>query len=311
MDKESSIYIAGHRGLVGSALLRRLQQQGYSNLIVANSKELDLRRQLNVERFFIKNRPEIVFLVAAKVGGIKANISRPADFIYDNLMIQSNIIHAAHTHGVNKLLFVSSSCSYPRLSPQPMKEDYLLAGKPEPTNEGYAIAKIAGMKMVEAYNRQHGASFFSLIFPNIYGPNDNFDPDTSHVISALIRKMYEAKIKKADTVEIWGTGKAKREFLYVDDVSDACLFFIDKCQGVDFLNIGSGSDVSIKELALIIKEGVDFDGNLVFDPEKPDGMPQKLLDVAKMNDFGWKPRTSLKEGIRITLEWYITSYQGR
>lgn len=308
MEKNSKVYIAGHRGLVGSALLRHLKEKGYINTVIRTSKELDLRRQADVEIFFQKERPEYVFLVAAKVGGIAANINNPADFIYDNLLIQSNIIHSAFKTNIRKLLFVSSSCSYPRLCNQPMKEEYILSGKPEPTNEYYAIAKICGMKMIEAYYKQHGSAFFSLIFPNIYGIGDNFDLGSSHVISALIRKMYEAKIKGLPSVKIWGTGSAKREFLYVDDVADACIFFMRNLNGGEILNIGAGTDISIKDLAYLIKNVVGYDGKLFFDTNRPDGMPQKFLDVTNMQRYCWAPMFSLEEGIQKTFQWFVQNY---
>ena len=310
MNKDSKIYVAGHRGLVGSAIARMLGRQGYKNIITRAHSELDLTRQKDVEDFLKKEKPEYVFLAAARVGGILANIERPASFIYDNLIIQSNIIHSAYISGVKRLLYVSSSCSYPRLCSQPMKEDYILDGHPEPTNEYYAVAKIAGMKMVEAYSREYGLSFITLIFPNLFGPGDNFDMTSSHVIPALIRKIYEAKINSLPGIEIWGTGRARREFLYVDDVADACLYFIDKCKGGEILNVGSGNDITIKDLAGIVKEIAAYEGSLVFNTEKPDGMPRKLLDVSRMREFAWRPKISLEEGIKRTLDWYISNYHG-
>ena len=310
MNKDSKIYVAGHRGLVGSAIVRMLRYQGYKNIITRTHSDLDLTRQKDVEDFLKKKKPEYVFLAAARVGGILANIERPASFIYDNLIIQSNIIHSAYISGVKRLLYVSSSCSYPRLCSQPMKEDYILDGHPEPTNEYYAVAKIAGMKMVEAYSREYGLSFITLIFPNLFGPGDNFDMTSSHVIPALIRKIYEAKINSLPGIEIWGTGRARREFLYVDDVADACLYFIDKCKGGEILNVGSGNDITIKDLAGIVKEIAAYEGSLVFNTEKPDGMPRKLLDVSRMREFAWRPKISLEEGIKRTLYWYISNYHG-
>jgi len=309
MNRDSRIYVAGHTGMVGSAIVRKLQAKRYCNLLLRTHKELDLTRQSDVENFFTKERPEYVFLVAAKVGGIAANISNPARFIYDNLAIQSNIIHSAFKTNTRKLLFVSSSCSYPRLCNQPMKEEYILSGKPEPTNEYYAIAKICGMKMVEAYYKQYGAAFFSLIFPNIYGIGDNFNLASSHVIPALIRKMYEAKIKGLPSVEIWGTGNARREFLYVDDVAESSLFFMENLSGGEILNVGSGKDISIKDLAYLIKNVVAYDGELFFDTNKPDGMPQKLLDITSMQRYGWAPKFSLEEGIRKTFQWFVQNYR--
>lgn len=306
--KSAKIYIAGHRGLVGSALVRKLRGEGYRKLLLCTSKELDLRRQAEVEAFFQREKPEYVFLAAAKVGGILANMNAPATFFYDNLLIQSNIIQAANEWGTKKLLFVSSSCAYPRLCPQPMKEEYLLDGKPEPTNEAYALAKICGMKLIEAYRKQYGSAFFSLIFPNIYGIGDNFDLTSSHVISALIRKMYEAKIQGLPAVEVWGTGSARREFLDVDDVADACLFFMKNLEGGEILNVGAGNDVSIKELAELIKAVVGYEGSLNFNSDKPDGMPQKLLDVAKLRQSGWSANASLAVGLQKTFHWFATNY---
>jgi len=304
----AKIYIAGHRGLVGSALLKKLQEAGFSNLLVRTRKELDLRRQADVEDFFQKEKPEYVFLAAAKVGGIMANIEAPAAFFYDNMLIQSNVMHAAYKSGVKKLLFVSSSCAYPRKSLQPMKEEFLLDGKPEPTNETYALAKICGMKMAEAYHKQYGCAFFSLIFPNIYGAGDNFDLSSSHVISALIRKMYEAKNYGLVEVEIWGTGNARREFLYVDDVADACLYFLNKLDGGEMLNVGMGNDISIKELAELIKIVIGYDGNLIFNTDKPDGMPKKLLEVSKMREKDWSPKVSLEVGLQETFNWFTNNW---
>jgi len=304
----AKIYLAGHQGLVGSALLRKLQEAGYSNLLVRTSKELDLRRQADVEDFFQQQKPEYVFLAAAKVGGIMANMETPAVFFYDNILIQSNVMHTACKFGVKKLLFVSSSCAYPRHSLQPMKEEYLLDGKPEPTNETYALAKMCGMKMAEAYFKQYGCTFFSLIFPNVYGAGDNFNLSSSHVISALIRKMYEAKKNALPTVEIWGTGNARREFLYVDDVADACLYFMNKLNGGEILNVGAGNDISIKELAELIKTVIGYDGNLIYNTDKPDGMPQKLLEVSKMQESGWSPKISLEAGLQKTFHWFSNNY---
>jgi len=308
ISRFAKIYVAGHRGLVGSALLGKLQQAGYSNLLVRTSRELDLRRQADVEAFFQQEKPEYVLLAAAKVGGIMANMEAPAAFFYDNILIQSNVMHAAYKFGVKKLLYVSSSCAYPRKCLQPMKEEYLLDGKPEPTNAAYALAKICGMKMTEVYHQQYGCAFFSLIFPNIYGAGDNFDLNASHVISALIRKMYEAKINRLSAVEIWGTGNARREFLYVDDVADACLYFMNKLNGGEVINVGAGNDISIKELAEMIKNVAGYDGNLFFNADKPDGMPQKLLDPAIMRQYGWSPKDSLAEGLHKTFYWFLDHY---
>ena len=265
---------------------------------------LDLRRQADVESFFERQRPQAVILAAARVGGIWANMNNPAPFFYDNVMIQTNVIHAAWQSAAERLLFVSSSCSYPRLCPQPMREEYILTGPPEPTNEAYAIAKISGMKMIEAYHRQYGVRFFSLIFPNLYGPADNFDPRDSHVIAALIRRFHEAAAQRRPEIEIWGTGQARREFLYVDDAADACLHFIDRLSGGEAVNAGAGTDVSIGELARMIATICGYGGRLVFDTSKPDGMPQKLLDVASTARLGWKPKVGLEEGLRRTSEWF-------
>jgi GDP-L-fucose synthase len=304
MNKDSKIYVAGHAGLVGSALVLLLRAEGFLNLVFRRSKELDLRRQADVEEFFKEESPEYVFLLAAKVGGIKANIKSPATFLYDNLMIQSNVVNAAFKNSVNKLLFTSSSCSYPREAAQPMKEEYLLTGKPEPTNECYAIAKIAGIKMAEAFHREHGAAYGSVLFPNIYGPGDNFDPESSHVISALIRRITEARDNNVPSVDIWGTGKAMREFLYVDDSALACLFLMNSLKGGEVLNAGSGEDVSIRELAMLIKELTGYKGDLNFDATKPDGMPRKLLDSTRMRELGWSAGVNLKDGLTRTIKWF-------
>jgi GDP-L-fucose synthase len=305
MNKASKIYIAGHRGLVGAALIRRLESEGFNNLITLTSKNLDLRRQGDVESFFEKNRPEYVFLAAAKVGGILANNTYPADFIYDNLMMQANVIHSSYLFGVKKLMFLGSSCIYPKNCPQPMKEEYLLSGYLEPTNEPYAIAKIAGIKMCQSYNRQYGTNYISVMPTNLYGPGDNYDLQNSHVLPALIRKFHEAQIENRPFVEIWGTGLPKREFLYVDDLADACLFLIQNYNDGGIINIGVGEDITIKDLALLVKDIVGYEGALKFDSSKPDGTPQKLLDVTKLLGLGWKAKVSLKEGIRKTCDDYI------
>ena len=302
---EARIYVAGHRGLVGSALIRCLEREGYRNLITASSRELDLRHQDEVENFFKTHRPEFVFLAAAKVGGIYANNTYPAEFIYDNLAIQNNVIHYSYSYGVRKLLFLGSSCIYPKFAPQPMKEEYLLTGELEPTNEPYAIAKIAGLKMCEAYNRQYGTNFIAVMPTNLYGPYDNFDLDNSHVLPALIRKFHEAKLEGKPVVEIWGTGEPRREFLHVDDLAEACLFLMENYAGNDIVNIGIGEDITIQNLAYLIGEVLGFQGDLVFDTEKPDGTPQKLLDVTRINNLGWKARIGLREGIRETYKWYL------
>ena len=322
MNKRSRIYVAGHKGLVGSAILRRLQAEKYLNLIVPSHQDLDLIRQAEVEAFFRTERPEFVFLAAAKVGGILANNTYPAAFIYQNLSIESNVIHSAYEAGVKKLLFLGSSCIYPRDCPQPMKEEYLLSGKLEPTNEPYAIAKIAGIKMCQSYNRQFGTRFISVMPTNLYGPGDNFDLETSHVFPALIRKFHEAKIREANLqkggvrerserssndsfVTLWGTGTPRREFLHVDDLADACVFLMNHYEDSQIINIGVGKDISISELADLIKDIVGFKGNIHYDRSKPDGTPQKLLDVNKLKALGWQPKIFLRQGIEMTYRWYV------
>lgn len=305
MKTTSKIYIAGHRGLVGSAIARRLASNGFNTLVLKRSAELDLRNQAAVAAFFEKEQPEYVFLAAAKVGGILANNDYPADFIYDNLMIQSNIIHHSYRNGVKKLLFLGSSCIYPKFAPQPMKEEHLLDGKLEPTNEPYAIAKIAGIKTCQSYNRQYGTQFISVMPTNLYGPNDNFDLQSSHVLPALIRKFHEAKLAGKPSVEIWGTGSPKREFLHADDLADACVYLMQHYADNEIVNIGVGEDIAIKDLALLIKDIVGFRGELTFDTSKPDGTPRKLLDVSKLNGLGWKAGISLRDGITQTYQWYL------
>ncbi len=307
MQKQARIYIAGHNGLVGSAIKRKLEKSGYTNLVYRTSSELDLRNQAAVTEFFARERPEFVFLAAAKVGGIYANNTYPAEFIYDNLTIEVNVIHTAYTHGVKKLLFLGSSCIYPKFAPQPMKEEHLLTGLLEPTNEPYAIAKIAGIKMCESYNRQYGTDLISVMPTNLYGPNDNFDPENSHVLPALIRRFHEAKIFDTPVVEIWGTGRPRREFLYVDDLAAACLFLMENYSYKDigsFVNIGTGQDLTIRELAELIKGIVGYQGELRFNPEKPDGTPRKLLDVSRIRALGWEADTKLEDGIKIAYEWF-------
>ena len=304
MEKSSKIYIAGHRGLVGSAILRLLHAYGYSNLVFRTHKELDLTDQQAVKKFFEREKPEYIFLAAAKVGGIYANNTYPAEFIFSNLEIQNNVIHQSYLNGVKKLCFLGSSCIYPKMAPQPMKEEYLLTGKLEPTNEPYAIAKIAGIEMINAYNRQYGTQYISVMPTNLYGPNDNFDLQNSHVLPALIRKFLEAKQNKFPSVTLWGTGKPRREFLYVDDMADACIFLMNTYDGNEFVNIGTGEDVTILELAEIIKQEVGFSGALEFDSSKPDGTPRKLLDVSKIHSLGWNAKVTLREGLKKTLEWY-------
>lgn len=305
MKKDSRIYVAGHRGLVGSAILRKLEEQGYTNLVYKTSKELDLRDPRQVEGFFKAERIEYVFLAAAKVGGIVANNQYPADFIRDNLMIQTNVIDSAYRSGVEKLLFLGSTCIYPKLAPQPLKEEYLLTGELEPTNEPYALAKIAGIKMCESYNRQYGTKYISAMPTNLYGENDNFDLHTSHVLPALIRKFHEAKENDAEFVEVWGTGTPLREFLYSDDLADACVYLMNNYEGNEIVNIGVGEDLSIKELAEKVKATVGFTGELRFDTSKPDGTPRKLVDVTKINALGWKATTSLDEGLKKAYDWFL------
>jgi GDP-L-fucose synthase len=312
MNKDSKIYIAGHNGLVGSALVRKLREQGYKNLVVKTSKELDLRRQAEVDSFFAQEKPEYVFLAAARVGGILANNTYKADFIYDNLMISANVINAAYRSGVRKLLNLGSSCIYPKLAPQPMKEEYLLSGQLEPTNEPYAIAKIAAIKLCRYYNEQYGTNFISVMPTNLYGPEDNFDLETSHVLPALIRKFHEAKVNGQKSVTIWGTGEPYREFLYVDDLAEACVFLMNKHDHKvigEFINIGTGEDIRIKDLAMLIKQIVGFKGDLRHDPGKPDGTPKKLLSLSRILSLGWRPRTNLQEGILLTYNWYRKSLE--
>ena len=306
MNKKSRIYVAGHRGLVGAAIVRCLEKAGYENLILRTHKEIDLTRQMAVEAFFGKQRPDYVFMAAAKVGGILANASYPADFIYQNLLMETNTIHAAHTCGVKKLLFLGSSCIYPKHCPQPMKEEHLLSGYLESSNEPYAVAKIAGIKMCQAYNRQYGTRFISLMPTNLYGPGDNFDLKTSHVLPALIRKFHEAKIAGNASVEIWGTGKPRREFLHVDDLADACLFLMNHYEETEIVNVGVGKELTIRDLAEMIAEVVQFDGDLRFDATKPDGTPLKMLDVSKLTALGWQAKMPLKEGIRRTYQYYVS-----
>jgi GDP-L-fucose synthase len=309
MELNAKIYVAGHRGLVGSAIVRKLKEKGYTNLVYRTSKELDLRDRIQVDRFFQEEKPEYVFLAAAKVGGIVANYEYPADFIRDNLMIQTNVIDAAYHNGVKKLLFLGSTCIYPKFAPQPMNEDSLLTGVLEPTNEPYAIAKIAGIKMCESYNRQYGTNYISVMPTNLYGPNDNFDLETSHVLPALIRKFHEAKVNGSPSVEVWGTGSPRREFLYSDDLADACVYLMNTYNGNEIVNIGVGKDISIKELAEKVKEVVGFKGEIVFNASKPDGTPRKLVDVTKLNALGWKATISLDEGLRKAYDWFLNNVE--
>jgi GDP-L-fucose synthase len=305
MNKADRIYVAGHRGLVGSAIVRTLLSEGFTNIVTCTSSELDLRNQVAVTAFFEKEKPQYVFLAAAKVGGIFANSSAPADFIYDNMMIAFNVIHSAYLSGVSKLLFLGSSCIYPKMAQQPIKEEYLLTGALEPTNEAYAIAKISGLELCKFYRRQYGCDFISAMPTNLYGINDNFDICTSHVLPALIRKFHEAKIGGAAEVVLWGTGKPLREFLYVDDLADALLHLMLNYSDEIHVNVGTGEDLSINDLALVIKEVVGFNGALVYDSSKPDGTPRKLLDVSRLAATGWRYKTSLKEGIEKVYQWYL------
>ena len=316
MKRDSKIYIVGHTGLVGSAILRCLQSHGYTNFLTRTHKELDLETQKDVNEFFKKERPEYVFLAAAKVGGIYANHTYPADFIYNNLIIESNVIHAAYQCGVKKLLFLGSSCIYPRLAPQPMKEEHLLSGPLEPTNEPYAIAKIAGIKLCQAYNRQYGTHFISVMPSNLYGPNDNYDPMNSHVLPGLIRRFHGAKTDGRPFVKAWGTGSPRREFMYSDDMADACVFLMETVDASQltphgFINIGTGQDITIRELTTILAEVVGYQGEIRWDITKPDGMPQKLLDVSMLEGLGWRYKTSLKEGLHQTYQDFLKKHTRR
>ena len=308
MERTSKIYIAGHRGLVGSAILRRLKKEGCPSLVTRTSRQLDLRDQRQTARFFDRERPDYVFLAAARVGGILANSTYPADFIYDNLAIATGVIHQACRSGVKKLLFLGSSCIYPRHAPQPMQEEHLLSGPLEPTNAPYAVAKIAGITMCQSYNRQYGTCFISLMPTNLYGPGDNFDLESSHVLPALIRKFHEAKMAGLRQVEVWGSGTPRREFLHVDDLADACLFLMDHYHDSEIINVGTGTDVTILELADMIKAVVGFEGKIVLDPAKPDGTPRKLLDTGRIRALGWEPRYDLYRGIEHTYRWFKKRY---
>jgi GDP-L-fucose synthase len=310
MEKGSKIFIAGHLGMVGSAILRKLQHEGFHNFVLRSSSEMDLRDQHTVKLFFEEERPDYVFLAAAKVGGIHANNTYRADFIYDNLAIQSNVIHESFRCGVKKLLFLGSSCIYPKLAPQPMREESLLTGPLETTNEPYAIAKIAGIKMCQAYRQQYGCNFISIMPTNLYGPNDNYDLLNSHVLPALINKFFTAKEQHAPSVEIWGSGTPKREFLHVDDLADACYFLMEKYDSKEIINIGTGTDLSIKELAMLIKKSIGYEGELQFNTNQPDGTPRKLLDTSKINKLGWVAKIDLEEGIKnICKEFEAAAYQ--
>ncbi len=307
MEKSAKIYVAGHRGLVGSAIFRLLQERGFTNFLFKTHAELDLADQVKVKVFFEKEKPDYVFLAAAKVGGIYANNTYPADFIYQNLAVQNNVIHNSYMHGVKKLCFLGSSCIYPKFSPQPMKEEYLLDGKLEPTNEPYAIAKIAGIKMSQSYNRQYGTNNISVMPTNLYGQNDNFDLQNSHVLPALIRKFVEAKENNSPSVVLWGSGTPRREFLYVDDMADACIYLMQNYDSGEIINIGTGEDVTILELAELIRTTTGYHGTLEFDSSKPDGTARKLLDVSKLHSLGWKAKVSLADGIKKTIEWYLVN----
>ena len=308
MEKASKIYIAGHRGMVGSAIFRKLQKEGYSNLLTRTSSELDLRDQKAVADFFLKEKPDYVFLAAAKVGGIIANNTYRADFLFDNLSIQNNVIHQSYLNGVKKLMFLGSSCIYPKHAPQPLREEYLLTGLLETTNEPYAIAKIAGIKMCEAYRSQYGCNFISVMPTNLYGFNDNYHPQNSHVLPALIRKFNEAKLNSSEHVTILGTGSPRREFLFSDDLANACYYLMQNYDEPGMINVGTGEDITIKDLALLIQKIIGFDGDLVFDPSRPDGTPRKLLDVSKLHNKGWKHEVDLEQGIRMVYNDFIKNY---
>jgi len=305
LHKSDKIYVAGHRGLVGSAIVKNLEAKGYNNLLLRKSSELNLTSQAEVNKFFENEKPDYVFLAAAKVGGIQANDTYPADFIRENLQIQTNVIDAAYRNNAKKLLFLGSSCIYPKLAPQPMKEEHLLTGELEPTNEWYAIAKIAGIKMCLAYKKQYGFNAISIMPTNLYGPGDNFNLANSHVMPALIRKFHDAKKQGKDSVEVWGTGTPKREFLHVDDMADASVYLMNNYDAEQFVNVGTGEDVTIKELAIIVKDTVGFDGKLVFDSSKPDGTPRKLMDVSKLTDAGWQAKIALADGVKETYQWFL------
>jgi len=304
MDRSRKIFVAGHRGMVGSAIVRRLEAEGFNNLLTRDRSQLDLMNESAVAKFFLEEKPTVVICAAAKVGGIKANNDYPVQFLLDNLRIQNNVIHSAHESGVRKLLFLGSSCIYPKFAPQPIPETALLSGPLEPTNEAYAIAKIAGIKLCQAYCRQHGRNFISAMPTNLYGPNDNFDLETSHVLAALIRKAHEAKMRNEQNLIVWGTGKPRREFLHVEDLASACLLLMEKYDSPEIINVGYGEDISIRELAELICDVVGFNGELAWDTSKPDGTPRKLLDVSKLGALGWRPAISLKDGIARTYQWF-------
>jgi len=311
MEKNAKIYVAGHRGLVGSAIVRRLLKDGYTNLVTRTSKELDLREQAAVREFFAAEKPDYVLLAAARVGGILANATYPADFIYQNLMIEANVIESSRVNGVKKLLCLGSTCIYPRMAPQPLREEYLLTGPLESTNEWYAVAKIAGIKLCQAYQRQYGCKFISAMPTNLYGPEDNFDLETSHVMPALIRKFHEARVNRQPVVTVWGSGKPLREFLHVDDCADACLHLMQHYDGEDIVNIGVGTDLSIGELASLVKKVVGYQGEIVYDTGKPDGTPRKLVDVSRITGLGWQARIPLAEGVASTYRWFLDNVAGK
>ena len=307
MEKNAKIYVAGHRGMVGSAIVRELEKQGYKNIIVRTHKELDLCRQVEVEEFFAQEKPEYVFLAAAKVGGIGANSESPADFMYENMALEMNVLNAAWKNNVKKLMFLGSSCIYPKFAPQPMKEESLLTGALEPTNEAYALAKIAGLKYCEYLKKQYGANFISVMPPNLYGPNDNYNDTRSHVLPAFIRRFHEAKISNTPSVNCWGDGSALREFLYVDDLANACVFLMNNYNETEFINVGAGTDISIKELAELVAEIVGYKGEIIWDTSKPNGNPRKIVDVSKINALGWEYKTNLREGIKLTYESFLNT----
>ena len=309
IKKTDKIFVAGHRGLVGSAIVRNLESKGYTNIVTRTHKELDLKDQAGVNRFFDEEKPDVVVLAAAKVGGINANNTTPAEFAYENLQIQCNVIHAAHTHNVKKLLFLGSTCIYPRMAPQPIPEDALLTGPLETTNEAYAIAKISGLEMCKFYKRQYGDDYISCMPTNLYGPHDNYDLSGSHVMPAMIRKFHEAKVNNAPHVELWGTGTPLREFLYVDDMADACVFLLENYSGEQHVNIGTGVEVTIKELAETVKRIVGYEGKIVWNKDMPDGTPRKLTDVTKLHNLGWKHKVDLEEGVKLSYDWFRENYK--
>jgi GDP-L-fucose synthase len=311
IDKKARIFVAGHRGLVGSAILRVLGREGFTNVLLATRDQLDLRDQAAVNYWFRANRPEYVFLVAGTVGGIHANATYPAHFIYDNMMIHATVVHSSHVYGARKLLYLGSSCIYPRECPQPIKEEYLLTGPLEPTNEPYALAKIAGIKLCQAYRKQYGCNFISAMPTNLYGPNDNFDLQSSHVVPALMRKFHDAKVAGKSEVTIWGTGSPRRELLHVDDLAEACLFLMERYEGAEHLNVGMGEDMTIRALAELMRDTIHSEAELVFDTHKPDGAPRKLLDVSRLHALGWRHRIGLREGLESTYAWFLEHAQDR